>query len=119
MRTSLAFLLAPLVAVATTADSFAAADAASSVEQHLQQIFAECRVQLELGDSECQCVIDGLPAELDPLEIEYVTVRITGNDAEVERLRQTLHFPQRIGILLTVTQIMQDCAGDMPIRNPL
>ncbi len=76
-------------------------------------------MQLELGDAECQCVIDRIPDELLPIEVEYVAVRITGNDPEVERLRQVLHLGQRLGILLTATDIIQDCAGDMPIRNPL
>jgi len=93
--------------------------AAPAIQALLQQIFAECRVQLELGNPECQCVIDRLPDELEPIEVEYVAVRITGNDAEVERLRQTLHLGQRLGILVTATGIIQDCAGDMPIRNPL
>lgn len=97
----------------------AGAQQPADTEASLRQIFAECRVQLELGDAECQCVIDRLPDELQPIEIEYVAVRITGNDAEVERLRQTLHLLQRLGILATTTGIIQDCAGDMPIRNPL
>ncbi len=117
MRTSLVLAIGSLALLLGAQGGRAAGP--SATQGHLQQIFAECRGQLELGPVECQCVIDRLPEQLEPIEIEYVAVRITGNDAEVERLRQTLHLVQRLGILVTATTIIKDCAGDMPIRNPL
>ena len=108
-----------LTAMLTVSGVPAALAQDAPVADHLALLFAECGAQLELGETECTCVVDRVESELAPIEVEYAVVRITANEPEIMRLREILPLGQRLTILFRITGIVDDCAAGAPYNNPL
>ena len=109
---------APLVSLAFVV-GLTIGPAAAKLDAHLETIFGQCRTQLELGETECSCVNERVTVEFEVIEVELIAARISANMVEVERLRETLLWPQRFAVFVEVTTIIEDCANGAPIANPL